>query len=204
MRNAFLLALPLTATALFAGGYTAEDRASLLARLDDSRREAVVSVESVSHKQSMWTPDSNRWTVLQVLEHLALTEDFLFGMLEKSLAEVKPLPDSEKLADPAEGDARVLRMITNRTQKAKAPEPAVPKDKFANRDAAMLAFTRSREKTANFVRTTQLDLRRYIIDTPMGKLDAHQWILMLSGHTQRHVQQIGEVLSHPQYPRETN
>ena len=202
MRTALFLALPLSVTALFAGEYSADDRDALLSRLEDSRLQLIVTTESITHKQSQWTPDSNRWTILQVMEHIALTEDYLFGILEKTLGESQPVADSVKLPDPSEKDRMITKMMTDRSQKATAPEPARPKDKFRNRDEAMLAFTRSREKTANFVRTTKLDLRRYKIKTPMGDLDAHQWILMMAGHTERHVLQIAEVTQHQMYPRE--
>lgn len=192
--------MPLAATTVFAQGYSQEDRETLLARLDETRREVVVSTESVTHKQSTWTDDSNRWTILQVLEHIALTEDYLFGLLEKSLADAKPIDANQKLPDPSAQDAAIVKMLSDRSQKAKAPEEAKPRDKYRNRDEAMLAFTKSREKTATFVRTTQLDLRRYKMKTPLGELDAHQWILMITAHTHRHALQIEEVLRNPEYP----
>jgi hypothetical protein len=202
MRIAFFLSLPLIATVLLAGEYSAEDRGAALAKLDESRRIAVVSVERVTQKQSTWTPDSNRWTILQVIEHLALAEDYLFGLLEKNLAEVKPLPDTDKLPDPSQRDMMISRMMADRTHKAQAPADAVPSGRFSNRDEAMAAFTKAREKTAAFVRTTKLDLRRYQISTPMGNLDGHQWILMMAAHTERHVKQIEEVMGNENYPTE--
>lgn len=201
MRILKLIALPLTATALLSGQYSEDDRQSLLAQLDGTRRLVAISLEPVSHKQSMWTPDGNRWNVLQITEHLALAETFLFDMLQKAIANSQPIPDTEKLPDPSEKDRLVLTMMTDRTQKAKAPDEAVPKDRFRNRDEAMEAFSKNRQKTMDFVRTTKLDLRRYKIDTPMGQLDAHQWILMISAHTERHVKQMAEVMTHPEYPQ---
>jgi len=35
----------------------------------------------------------------------------------------------------------------------------------------------------------------------MGMLDAYQWILLLSGHTERHTLQILEVKADPKYPK---
>lgn len=199
MRIATIFTLPLAAASLLAGEYSAEDRASLVSHLEETRRGLAVSLENVSHKQSQFSPGNNRWTILQVAEHLAMAEDFLFGMLQKALASPQPVPDTEKLADPSQKDNMVLKMVADRTQKAKAPDDLVPQGKFANRDEAMAAFAKSRERTTQFVRTTKLDLRRYKLDTAMGPLDAHQWILLMVAHTERHIKQIEEVTQHPEY-----
>jgi hypothetical protein len=199
MRTATFLILPLAASSLLAGEYSSDDREALIGHLEESRRGLAISLENVSHKQSQFSPGSNRWTILQVSEHLALAEEYFFGILQKALANSQPIPDSEKLPDPSEKDRGILKMISDRTHKAKAPEELVPQGKFANRDEAMVAFASAREKTTQFVRTTKLDLRRYKIDTPMGSMDAHQWILMMCAHTERHIKQIMEVTQHPEY-----
>ena len=44
-------------------------------------------------------------------------------------------------------------------------------------------------------------LRLHTSESPMGmELDGYQWTLFLSGHTERHVKQMREVKSHPDFP----
>ena len=63
-------------------------------------------------------------------------------------------------------------------------------------------FTESRDKTIEFIRTTQEDLRSHTLPHPVMKtLDAYQWVLLLSAHSQRHTAQIDEVKSHANFPK---
>ncbi len=187
---------------LWAGAYSQQDRESALAELENSRISLSAALESVTQKQSEFRPDSNTWSVLQVVEHLALSENFLFGLMKQMLDQTKPVPDEEKLPDPREMDQLILTRIPDRSQKAKAPEQATPKDAYRNRDEALLAFAQRREKTMEFVRETKLDLRRSRGPSPVGTMDAHQWLLMIAAHTNRHVQQIEELRRHELFPKE--
>ena len=44
-------------------------------------------------------------------------------------------------------------------------------------------------------------MRNHVGQTPMGALDAYQIVLMISSHTNRHVQQINEVKADPNFPK---
>ncbi len=40
------------------------------------------------------------------------------------------------------------------------------------------------------------------MDTPLGrKLDAYQWVLLISAHCERHMKQIEEVKADPNFPK---
>lgn len=196
-----LLGLLLTAAALCAGQYSKEDREALIGQLAESKRELVIATEGLNQQQSAWKPDSATWSVIEVMEHLARMEDFLFGILEEALEKSKPIPDDVKLPDPSEMDHGILLQMPDRSVKTKSPEQGLPKEAYQNRDEAFLAFSRKREKTMEFVRTTKLDPRRYRINSPFGPIDGHQWLLMLSAHTQRHVKQIDELKRHELFPK---
>jgi hypothetical protein len=196
-----LLGLLLTVTASRAGQYSKEDREALVGQLAESKRELVIAVEGLNEQQSTWKPDSATWSVLEVMEHLVRMEDFLFGILQDALEKSKPVADDVRLPNPEEMDQRILLQMPDRSQKAKSPEQGLPKEAYQNRDEAFLAFAQKREKTIEFVRTTKLDLRRYRINSPFGPIDAHQWLLMVSAHTQRHIKQIDELKHHELFPK---
>jgi hypothetical protein len=45
-------------------------------------------------------------------------------------------------------------------------------------------------------------MRGHAIDSPMGvKLDAYEWILFISAHSERHTKQILEVKADPNFPK---
>ncbi|HVN06019.1 MAG TPA: hypothetical protein VMT86_16470, partial [Bryobacteraceae bacterium] len=64
-------------------------------------------------------------------------------------------------------------------------------------------FKESRARTIAYVTDTQDDLRGHFYDHPVLKtMDAYQWILLLSSHTQRHTAQLNEVKANPNFPKE--
>jgi hypothetical protein len=45
-------------------------------------------------------------------------------------------------------------------------------------------------------------LRDHAIDSPLGKkLDAYQWVLFISAHSERHTKQINEVKADAGFPK---
>jgi hypothetical protein len=46
-------------------------------------------------------------------------------------------------------------------------------------------------------------LREHVTDSPLGQpLDAYQWLLFISAHSERHTKQILEVRGDPNFPKE--
>lgn len=195
-----------TAAALFASftanaEYKASDRAALVRQLEDSRQGLALVLEGMTAEQSNFKPDSKIWSPTEVVEHLVLMEDLLMGMLKETMEKTKPIPDAQKLPDPSAMDASILKSVPDRSQKAQAPEQAKPKGNYRHWEEAFNAFSERRLKTVDFVNKTKADLRRYQLQTPMGTMDAHQWLLLLAAHTDRHIAQIHEAKSHELFPK---
>ena len=114
-----------------------------------------------------------------------------------------PMDDAAKAkAAEAKGkDDDVLRMIPDRSEKFQAPAFLRPEARWTQ-TALPGEFQARRDRTLDFIRTTQEDLRTRTLPHPVMKtLDAYQWILLLSAHTERHRRQIEEVKSHPGFPK---
>ena len=63
-------------------------------------------------------------------------------------------------------------------------------------------FKESRDRTLDYVRTTQDDLRDHFFEHPVFKtVDAYQFILMMSAHCQRHTMQLNEVKQAAGFPK---
>jgi len=55
----------------------------------------------------------------------------------------------------------------------------------------------------DYVSTTNDDLRDHMGPHPvLGPLDAYQWILLISAHSERHTKQIEEVKADPNFPKD--
>src|SRR5579862_1518349 len=194
----YVLAPVLAAEPMLAASLAPSDRDRALAELNASRQQFLDSVAGLSPAQWNFKPDEKTWSVFECAEHIALSEDLIFGNVVK-IMQAPAAPDKKS----AVTDDFILKAVVNRTQKFQAPEPLRPKHTFASPQELLDHFNESRAKTIAYVRDTQDDLRGHFFDHPVLKtLDGYQWILLLSAHTQRHTAQLNEVKANPNFPKE--
>jgi hypothetical protein len=187
-------ALPLLAATL-----TTAERDRAVSELTSSRQQFLDSVAGLSPAQWNFKPDADTWSVAECAEHITLSEDFIFGLIHDKIMQAPPQPDKK----PVVTDDYILKAVVDRSQKFKAPEPLVPTHKWATTQAMLDHFKESREHTIAYVRDTQDDLRAHVGDHPVLKtMDAYQWILLLSAHSQRHTAQLNQVKANPNFPKE--
>ena len=99
-------------------------------------------------------------------------------------------------------DDAVLAKIPDRSQKAQAPEPLVPTNRYGSPEGSLKHFEESRAATEEFLKTTP-GLRDHALDGPLGtKLDGYQYVLFIAAHSERHTKQILEVKADPNYPKD--
>src|SRR5262245_8221514 len=101
----------------------------LLGHFRQSSSEYLDSVKGLTPEQWNYQPGPDSWSVAECAEHIALSEDLLRELVEKKVLAAPPR--SQPVADLKALDDKVLKMITDRSFKAKAPEPLVPSKKFA-------------------------------------------------------------------------
>ena len=78
----------------------------------------------------------------------------------------------------------------------------VPTHRWPTQAALVAHFKESRDRTLDYVRTTQDDLRDHFFEHPVFKtLDAYQFILSMTAHSQRHTMQLNEVKQAPGLPK---
>jgi hypothetical protein len=136
--------------------------------------------------------------VKECAEHIILAEDYIFGASQQILK--SPVVDRPERSN-AQVDHMLVAGVQDRSQKATAPEPIVPAGKFATPQEAAREFTKRRDHSIEYVKTTQDDLRVHVADGPAGKMDAYQFLLLMASHSARHTAQIREVEANPAYPK---
>ena len=199
---AVLLALAATLAAPTAARaqLTTDERAKLVKYLTDTRDQVVTESASLSEAQWSFKPGPDRWSVGEVVQHLSLAEPFIFGMQQKLVSGPAASPEDRKKTQAQ--DEMVLKVIPDRTKKVNAPEPLQPVGKpAAARGDVLTAFREARTKTIDYTSKTSDDLRGRVGDSPMGPLDAYQWLLFIGAHTERHLAQLREVKADPKFPR---
>jgi len=174
-----------------------EDLERGVKHLEQSRSYLVGATARLSKKQWSFKASPDRWSPAEIVEHLALTEDFLMGIIKDR---VLKSPASNEPRDLRAMDNKVLALIADRTFTAKAPEAVAPAGKFASPQKALEALLERRARTLEFLKNTP-DLRAHVADSPLGKADAYQWLLFISAHTERHTKQLLEALADPKFPR---
>ena len=194
-----VLTLAAAAAPLFAATLTQAERDRAVSELENSRKQFLDSVAGLSPAQWNFKPDEKTWSVAECAEHIAVSEDVIFGMITQKFMQAPAAPDQKS----AVTDEFILAAVVNRTQKFQAPEILRPTHRFATPQEMLDHFKQSREHTIAYMRTTQDDLRGHFGDHPVLKtLDAYQWVLLLSAHSQRHTAQLNEVKANPNFPKE--
>ncbi len=196
---AVLMALVLMAgaTAASAQEVTQAEKDKALQYLESTKKNVLEATRGLSEAQWNFKAAPDRWSVAQVVEHIAASEDFIRGMV---VEKVMTAPAGEAGRDMKKTDEGVLAMVPDRTHKAQAPEPLVPTNRFGSPEGSIKRFVETRAATEDFLKTTT-GLRDHVMDSPLGKLDGYEFVLFIAAHSERHTKQINEVKADPNFPK---
>ncbi len=151
--------------------------------------------DSVPERWRTIPPGEGRWSPAQILEHVALVQASVVGILERLLEAVDeggPAPASEALARAASMDRFGL---LNRGFKATAPDFAQPARIPDSEEAfrSLEGGTRTLESLAD--RYWGTDLTAAVQRHPvLGRMTGYQWFRFVPQHEARHVLQLREAL----------
>ncbi len=171
---------------------TSDERSRTLLELERTRTLMLSAIDGVEEEQAKKKPAPERWSVLECVEHLALTERGIFAAMQANL---KAPESSEAERAKTRGKAEVLgQFMPDRSRKATAPVEVAPRGEFKTLAAARAAFEAARKATIDFVATTDLPLHSHVTKHfAFGELDVYQWFVLMAGHVERHTRQINEV-----------
>jgi hypothetical protein len=199
-----LLTLPLVAQAQTAAAekstLTVQEREAAVKYLEETRLKFLDSIKDLSDEQWKFKAAPDRWSVAEVAEHIAISEETLLKLVSQQIMKSPAAPEKKEVA---KGREEMLRKaLVNRGVKVQAPEMLKPTNRWATRDELVKAFNASRGQTIEYIKTTQEDLRSHFGPHPVFKdLDAYQWLILIAGHSQRHTLQILEVKADANFPK---
>jgi uncharacterized damage-inducible protein DinB len=168
----------------------------LTAYLNTGRASLRESVEAVPASMRNTAPGDNRWSVAQVLEHLAIVENRFTKILRDKLASARAGglgPETETSSILGSWD--VAKML-DRSEKREAPEAVRPqgidwKNALAQLDDARKGFLDVYQSGDG------LALGTVIHSHPrFGDLNMYQWAVWVGSHEARHTEQIREIAAH--------
>ena len=156
------------------------------------------SVSGLTSAQLNFKPAPDRWSINECLEHIVLTEKMLFDEAKKTM-EAPASPKRRK--DVKVSDEDIIKGISERSQKVKAPAELIGKGKYSDATQALAALEQSRKSVSDYLAVHPVeDLRNHISDTPFGANDGYHAFLYIAGHTARHTKQIEEIKASPSFP----
>jgi hypothetical protein len=186
------------AVAASAQEVTLAEKNRALQYLESTKKNVLEATKGLSEAQWNFKPALDRWSVAQVMEHIAASEDFIRDSLLKE--KVMASPSGPPGREVKKTDEAVVAMVPDRTRKAQAPEPLVPNNRFGSPDGSVKHFVESRATTEQFLKTTT-GLRDHVMDGPVSKMDGYEFVLFIAAHCERHTKQIYEVKADPNFPK---
>jgi hypothetical protein len=164
---------------------------SVLEGLKADRAALRAAVDAVAPELRERKPAPDRWSVAEVLEHLAIVEERIVGLLA-TMIPAAPLAGRDDGAGAAPTIDRAR--LRNRTARVQAPDPIQPTGTMTTEDAWQ-RLERSRARLLEVLDTAVgRDLTAIGRAHPvLGQLDGYQWIAAVGGHEERHAAQIREL-----------
>lgn len=196
-RTIALLALPLALTAGGSGVLTASQQADITHSLEASRDALLGHMAALTDEQWSFKPAPDRWSPAEIVEHLYRSEGFAHQVVDGLMAE----PANPKWRElTVEKTAMIRNVIPDRSQKAQAPDFLQPSGEMS-RAELVSGFIKARAQTIKKVRAEAPYQEHVGLDSPLGPMNAAQWLEFPALHTERHTKQLAEVLADPGFPK---
>jgi uncharacterized damage-inducible protein DinB len=166
----------------------------VLEYLDTTRTALSNAVEQVAPARRDEQPAADRWSVAQVLDHLAIIEGRIVRLVAGRITEAKAAGLGPEVETSSVLDSINRNGIRDRSKPVEAPEPVRPQ---SGRDAASgwqaLEQSRSNLRAAT-LEGDGLALSEVTQQHPvLGLINLYQWLIFVGAHEARHTDQISEI-----------
>ena len=178
---------------------TPDERKLAVDRLHSSREKFRKTIEGVSHAQAKFKPAPDQWSILELAEHIAISDESLRGLIRRALAS----PAEPELMEQVQANDHRYQRETRQHPKGvnRAPEFLSPHDRFKTLAEAAAEFERQREDTIAYASRTEEPLRAHMFKHDVfGPMDGYQWLVACAIHVESHSLQMEELKRDPGYP----
>src|SRR5437763_10411942 len=186
-----LLAAPLLAAPL-----SNDDRERLLVHFEMTTQMVAELVQGLSPAQLEYKASPDRWSIREVVSHLAVAEPDYWRDLQKA---VKAPPDMATKKSRAT-DADIMWYGIDRVVHTKTGGGHEKVDTYKDMGEALAKFQALRATMIEYIKSTHDDLRAHSFGT-IEPIDCWQWMLEISTHAERHIQQIREIKNDHTFPK---
>ena len=194
---ALTLTACLLATPLFAAPMTDTDREHLLVHFEMTTQMVAEQVHGLSAAQLEYQASPDRWSIRQIVSHLAVAEPDYWRQIQKALKAAPDMKDKKSTST----DADIMWYGIDRVVHTKTGGGHEKVDTYKDLDEALGKFQALRATMMEYIRTTPDDMRAHSFGDYGDVIDCWQWMLEISTHAERHIQQIREIKNDPKFPR---
>lgn len=193
-----MVVLVVMAFSLSEATLTNAERRFAISELNKTHDRFTSTLKRLNKEQLNYKVAYDSWSIAECVEHLAISENSIFGMLTQTL---NTEADPSRRDEVKMSDGQIIAMIVDRSNKVKTSKAFEPSGKFGNFEETVEEFKSKRKEHIRYIKTTQDDLRNRYQQFPFGTIDAYQIVLFMSGHTERHVRQMEEIMEDPGFPK---
>jgi len=164
-----------------------KEQRQILALLEEGHAALILALDGVSAETATRLPGAGAWSILGCVEHLAVSEDYLFSQIQAAKVSATPLINPER-------EAKMLARGADRSRRIESPPEGHPHNAFPTLPAALAHFLTGRKRTMEFVAANREDLRVRMTWHPiLAEANVHEMLIGIGVHCLRHVQQIEEI-----------
>ena len=190
-----VLTICLFAVPLFAAPMTKEDREHLLVHFEMTTQMVAEQVHGLSSAQLEYKASPDRWSIREVVSHLAVAEPDYWRDIQKALRAAPDMNGKKSVAT----DADILWYGIDRVVHTKTGGGHEKVDTYKDLGQALGKFQALRATMIEYIKTTNDDMRAHSFGD-REPIDCWQWMLEISTHAERHIQQIREIKNDPNFP----
>ncbi len=159
-------------------------------RLNKTTNDILQTVKNCSPEQLNIKKDEH-WSVLEILEHLYLTDRIIYTIISRPSANINPSPEIV-------GNDRIKKLLVEeRHQKLNAPEILKPKGEIKDLDIFEKVFLAQRETLKDHILTGKILVDNRIHKHPLvNEMTITDWLNFTIHHSQRHLEQIKDTIAY--------
>src|SRR5215831_12383590 len=172
------------------------DREHLLVHFEMTTQMVAEQVRGLSAAQLEYKASPDRWSIREVVSHLAVAEPDYWREIQKAL---KAAPDMSTKKSAAT-DADIMWYGIDRVVHTKTGGGHEKVETYKNMGEALAKFQALRATMIEYIKSTSDDLRAHSF-VEKQPIDCWQWMLEISTHAERHIQQIREIKNDPNFPK---
>ncbi len=178
---------------------TKKERRNTAKYLKKAMEQIFKTIENLTEEQWNYQASAESWSVAGACEHLLIAEHATLRLVQNKIQ-----TDEYKnaIGERIISDDEVITFIRDRSpeRRVKTLQPFEPKGNLKTPQDFIQQYRMARQATIDYLETTNDDLKSYYYTGPAGTISGYQWIILMAAHSERHWEQMKEVMEHSNYP----